>query len=132
MIARLSGLPRQGRDIPVVLEIASGDRYDVWVRRFNGQRLRTVERRGVWPPVERYGLLELSYEAEAGDGLTMRSIRARLRLGPFAVAIPRRLAPRDVATVTSRGERAVHVSVRAELPLFGLLIAYEGVIEEVT
>jgi hypothetical protein len=132
VIARIAGLPSEGRDVPFMLEIATEGRYDVWMRRFGGQKLRTLERRGAWPPIERYGLFEFVYEADAGERLTMRSVAVRLRLGPIVVPLPGLLAPRDVASVTARGERAVHVSVRAELPLVGLLIAYEGDIEEVT
>jgi hypothetical protein len=132
VIARIAGLPREGRDVPFTLEITTEGRYDVWMRRFDGQKLRTLERRGAWPPIERYGLFEFAYEADTDERLAMRSVSVRLRLGPIVVPLPRLLAPRDVASVTARGERAVHVSVRAELPLVGLLIAYEGVIEEVT
>lgn len=132
VISRIVGLPREGRDVPFSLEITRQAQHDVWVRRFDGRRLRTLERRGVWPPIERFGLLEFVYEADADERLTMRSISVRLRLGPVAVPLPHVLAPRDFASVEARGERAVHVSVRAELPFLGLLIAYEGDIEEVT
>lgn len=128
-LARWAGLPAAEDRVPVLLSIVPDGQEEEWRRRFAGQPL--VSRQSARPDgllAEQMGRLELRFKLKvvAGD-LHYTTTGSGLRIGPVFVPLPGWLGPRMEAWETSADEPGcVFVRVGVYLPLFGLLIAYQG------
>lgn len=137
LIATVMRLPAAGERVPVRLSVTPFPGGETWRRTFAGnsfdteQRIHSEEQHLM---ADRIGPTEIitRLEVEADGALVYRPLRVSLRLGDFLrVPIPRSLSPESSAREwASDKEPGVYVSVRVSLPLVGLLVAYEGYIEE--
>ncbi len=125
VIASLLRFPAEGEVVPLALRITSRGRRETWRRVFDKTPMVTtqydIEGRIL---VERLGPLALHFRLEVDAGaLVFRLVDARF----LGLSLPRFLRPR----VSGRewGPDRPRVAIRAEAPVFGLLLAYEGVLE---
>jgi hypothetical protein len=90
--------------------------------------------RGAGLLVERLGIMEMMMRLEVGGGaLSYQTVNAALRLGFLRVPLPNRLSPHVMALEKAVGDtNQIHVSVEVALPLLGRLIAYDGILTQVT
>lgn len=133
LLAVLLRLPPAGEAVPIGLEIARHGTQERWWRRFGDARVLTSCQMasGCGALLERYGLLELRFDvAVAHRALELHSTGARVAVRGLGVALPGWLLPQVRAVVAPSGPRAACVHVRVEVPVAGLLLAYEGTIEE--
>lgn len=133
LLAVVLRLPRAGEAVPIGLEIARHGTQERWWRRFGDAPLlasrQLASDRGAL--LERYGLLELRFDLRVADGaLDLRSTGARAAVRGLGVALPRWCSPRVHAVVAPFGPCAAYVRVRVAVPVAGLLLAYEGPVEE--
>lgn len=133
VVARLLGLPEGGEAVPLLLSVKTRDGGgERWRRTFAGKDFVTEQREHAGPLLaERAGPFELLYRLSAeGGALAYRQEGAALRAGRLRVGLPRRLAP-QVEAWERACEGGVRVSVCVTAPLFGLLVAYEGLVKTV-
>jgi hypothetical protein len=128
-VATAAGLPPAGDAVHVELTIDRRGPVELWRRSFGAHRSATIqlERPGALL-AERKGPVELRYRILVGEReLRLEPAGAFLTLGPIAIPLPARLAPRASATLVPSPEPGwAEVSVRIELPAVGLLLAYGG------
>lgn len=129
LVARLAGFPAAGENIDMQLVITPTDHGEQWHRTFAGLLMAsTLYPHAEGVVAERIGLQEVHLAVNVVDGaLHYRSQRAALCLGRWRLPMPRWLTPRVSATEMTDGA-GIAVTVEAHLPLFGLLIAYDGTI----
>jgi hypothetical protein len=127
MLARLLGLPAEGRSVPVRLHVQVAGEGERWERTFGSRVLATAQYPGpAGLLAERFGAVELRFRLEARRGvLAYRSTGAALRLGPARVPLPRWLAPRVRARERATAD-GVSVRVGVSSPFTGPLVAYAG------
>jgi hypothetical protein len=140
LVARVSRLPAPGRDVRVTLEVREQGDGARWTRRFGPTQLATtrlvttqrVDSRGRL--VERLGAIECAFRLLVDEhGLSYEQVGAALALGPLRVPLPRALSPRIVARVADMpAPGACHVTVGLVVPLAGLVLSYDGVVNPVT
>lgn len=124
-IAALLRFPPEGDRVPLTLEITGTAGRERWRRVFSRTPMVTEQRDdrgGVL--VERMGPLALHFRLDIdGGALVFRLIDARV----FGFSLPRRLRPR----VSGRewGSDRTQVAIRAEAPVLGFLLSYEGALE---
>ena len=124
-VAAILRLPPEGDAVECSLLIASRGGRESWRRVFGKNPLVSEQYRvegGIL--VERGGPVELHFRLEIERGaLVFKLVEARF----FGFRLPRRLQPR----VSGRewGADLPRVAIRAEAPVLGLLVAYEGTME---
>jgi hypothetical protein len=125
--------PETGEDVPCRLEIRRVRGGQAWLRTFAFARERRFDavlgwdgRRGV--QLERFGPLELDWHVrfEPPACLEIRSGRARLRLGPLRLPVPRVLTPDVEAIERALSRHELHVEVVMSHRLLGPLFGYGG------
>src|SRR5579884_2283937 len=103
--------------------------YEIWERTFGTRKLTSTQWAEGDRLLERFGHLLLCFSLEEKDSaLIFQPQRAYLVFGSLRVALPRALSPQVWGKVSglSGSGRGLAVSVRVELALGGLLLAYEG------
>lgn len=124
-VAAILRFPPEGDAVDCSLLIASRGGRESWRRVFGGNPLASEQYRvagGLL--VERGGPVELHFRLEIERGaLVFKLVEARF----FGFRLPARLQPR----VSGRewGADVPSVAIRAEAPVLGLLVAYEGTME---
>jgi hypothetical protein len=125
--------PETGEDVPCRLEISRREGGQAWRRTFAFARERYFDaviaydaRRRV--QVERLGPLELDWHVrfDPPGRLEIISGRARLRVGPVRVVVPRILTPDVRAVERALGRDRLHVEVTMGHRLLGPLFGYSG------
>jgi hypothetical protein len=133
MLIRLFGMPTSGEAIVIQLDISAVHETEVWVRRFGGKVVKTIQY-ATSPGVlrERFGAIELRFRLMVLDGgLRFEQIGAAVRLGSVVIPLPRFLRPSVEAYERGAESNQTHTYVAIKAPLIGLLISYEGVLDEV-
>ncbi len=133
-------LPEEGRDVPARLKVsdvsaqARGDPTgEIWSRSFGKHELTSFQdanQHGFLS--ERFGLTELLFRLEVVEhSLVFVTVGGALVVGPIRIRLPLRLCPEVRARVSGHeGNRErLNVSVSLRVPLFGLVLAYEGYID---
>jgi hypothetical protein len=126
-LARLLGLPREGRQVPTLLRVTARPGGERWERRFGAVAFVTDQHLGADGSLrERLGRIELRLQVDCEDGvLHFEPAGAVLRIGRWGLPMPAWLLPRISGRVFGDGECArVEIEVRAAL--LGLLIGYSG------
>ena len=130
-LARLTRLPATGEAVEMRLTVTRLKHGEEWGRVFAGRPL--VSRQ--WPRpdgllAERLGPVELRFRLKVmGGALNYQTRSVTLCLGALRIPLPHRLAPRVTAWEKPTADRdRVKVAVETHLPLFGLLLAYEGTV----
>jgi Domain of unknown function (DUF4166) len=129
LLARLLGLPHQGRNVPITVRITrQGDR-EIWERSFAGRLYVTEQIRQGPIRLERIGPIRLRFRLEPGPRrLFFRHEGSSLLVRGIAVKLPAFLAPRFSARAEERGEDAFCVTVRISVPIAGPLLTYRGIV----
>jgi saccharopine dehydrogenase-like NADP-dependent oxidoreductase len=126
LAARLFGLPRAGRALPVRVEMRRlADGSETWERAYPGaiMRSRLVPGREPGTLEERFGPLTARLAVVADpDGLTLEVTGARLS----GLPLPRMLAPASRAREGVDPEGRFTFDVPIRVPLFGRLSHYRG------
>lgn len=119
-LARLCGLPREGKSQTLTLETSwDGDRM-VWRRVFNGRAFVSKQVIGPGRVTDsvRFSQLEFVVETD-GSKVIFKSDRATV----FGIALPRAVRPVSTATLQPAG-KGWQVKVSVTAPLVGLLCEY--------
>lgn len=139
-LAWLLRMPREGKDVCARLLVCDGDHSavgkasaEVWERSFAGQTFTSFQSANPQGLLaERIALIELWFRLEASNhSLVFVPAGAALALGRIRMRIPPRLCPMVRGRVSASDEfsQRFTVSVSLALPVFGLVLAYEGFIE---
>lgn len=133
LLARLSKLPPDGRAVPTRLRVERMGSREFWRRNFGSFPLEStqhVPRDGIL--VERFGRIEFRFSAQARDGgIHFRQTRVAIVIGPCRMPLPAWLGPRvDAQEMPGNSEDQTRVRVTVRLALVGLLIDYQGRIEQ--
>ena len=129
LVCRVMGFPRHGADQPVSVTFTpTGDGGEEWQRDFAGRQYRSVFSRGEGSDaeylIEQMGAITAVFAlAVAGDRLRFEIIRCRC----LGIPMPWILSPRCVA-YESEQDGDFRFDIALELPVFGRLIAYRGVL----
>lgn len=121
-LARLMRLPSPGRDVPVHLEVRPDGDREIWLRRFAGRLLRTVQWKHGELLAERSGPLTLFMRLSADRHGIGFHYHASSFLG---IPIPRALATHVNARTTGT-PRGWLVEVIISSPIFGTITTYRG------
>lgn len=124
-VAALLRFPPEGDEVECSLLIASSAGRESWRRVFGKTPLVTEQYRAAGGHlVERQGPVELHFRLEVDRGALVFKLMETRFLG---FRLPARLRPR----VSGRewGADRTCVAIRAEAPVLGLLLAYEGTME---
>lgn len=120
----LGGLPSAGENVPLRLRVVAEGKRERWVREFGGHRLESVQwaERGLL--VESLGLVRLAFRLVVeGPALRLETVKAWV----LGIRWPLVLAPRGSGVEIGR-EDGCAILVRAEAPLLGTLVQYEGLV----
>jgi hypothetical protein len=116
-------LPPPGEDIPVTLEVVPQGERELWVRRFGGECLRTLQWQEGEFLVEKTGpLLFVFCLCADEEGITFRFQHNRLEAFPR----PHFTALGVDAAVQSEDDQGWRILVHITLPHLGRLTTYEG------
>jgi hypothetical protein len=129
-LRRLLGLPRPGTNQPLTVSFERHDRCEVWTRRFNHRRMRSVLSRRADSPLlyEQLGPARVGFALRRdGDAIDWQ-LRSVHLLG---LPLPRALQGKVLARSGVRdGRYRFQVDVR--LPWLGQLVAYDGWLESIS
>ncbi|MFU1477998.1 DUF4166 domain-containing protein [Roseovarius sp. C7] len=126
LAATLLGFPPEANSCPLRVEIRSHAQGETWVRHFGKTRLTSHQARQGARLTERFGPLTAAMRALPGpDGLHL----APERLSFLGVPLPRALLDRSPSFERTEGDRFLF-DVTVSSPVTGLIVAYEGWLEE--
>ena len=126
LTARLAHLPAEGEAVKLRLTVEPSLRGERWRRLFAGKPFTSLQRASGSLLTEQVGPIEIRFELDVDDGgLRYETKSVALRVGLARIPLPRWLCPRVRASEKPAGD-AVRIAVEVQLPLFGLLIAYEA------
>jgi uncharacterized protein DUF4166 len=139
-LAWILRLPEEGRDVQTRLKVndvndpARGNQPgELWTRTFRKRELSSFQfanQNGLL--AERFQLTELWFRLEAvKHSLVFVTVGGALVIGPIRIRLPLRLCPevRARASGSDENHERFDVSVSLRVPLFGLVLAYEGYID---
>ncbi len=132
-LARWSKIPPAGRALPTRLRVERKGSFEVWRRTFGSfphVSTQQVSRAGTL--VERFGGIEFCFKVQSRDsGIQFRQLRAAICVGRCKLPLPAWLGPRvDAQEMPGDLEYQTRVRVTVRLPLVGLLIDYQGEIDQ--
>jgi hypothetical protein len=129
-LARIFRLPQTAAEVETRLLIVPEDGCEWWQRSFAGTAFRTLQSRAGDSMIERWGCIEVRFTLRVEKRcLRYEQTGAAFRAGRLCLPLARSLAPRVEARESVLSAESVAVSVKVTLPLIGLLIEYEGVLE---
>lgn len=125
------GLPQSSDDLPVTVSIERDGAAEIWTRNFGSRRFRSVLRRsasdGKGRVRERFGPVSIEIDLALADNALSYPVGG----GSFArFRLPSFLVPRSETRESVDEDGRFCFSVRISLPLTGLLISYEGWLED--
>ena len=122
-------LPPNGESVPTHLLLRRSDGGEEWLRRFGTRELRSVQWEAGGVLMERFGAVQLRMRLTVeGSALAYELHGIDLKLGNLRLSLFPWLRPRIQARERADGE-TIHVTVRAEAPITGLLVAYDGTLQ---
>ena len=130
-LARWSRLPRSANAAATRLKITVEGTAQLWERQFGSDAFTTKQWMGDGGRlVERFGAWELSFDLHVEqEALYYVQRCTRLCVGRLRLRLPPTCAPLVSASEASDGPDRVRVTVTVTLPLFGLLVGYDGFLE---
>jgi hypothetical protein len=124
LLCRLGRLPPAGAEVPLRLRVVPEGERERWVRDFGGHRMESVQWAAGGLMHESLGAVRLAFRLTVdGTALRLEAVRAWV----LGVRWPMALAPRG-SGVEVGGADGCAIVARAEAPLLGLLIRYEGLV----
>ncbi|WP_422377308.1 DUF4166 domain-containing protein [Roseibium sp.] len=130
LVCRVVGFPAQTDSTPVSVTIERRGDCEIWERDFGGKVFTSVlslkGKPGTGIVQERFGPMTFDIHLNGQHG-TLAFPVARGRV--LGLPLPRWLLPVSEATETAKGG-VFHFDVRISLPLAGLLVRYQGKLEE--
>lgn len=124
LLCRLGRLPPAGEQVPLRLRVVPEGNRERWVRDFDGHRLESVQWTAGGLLIEALGPLRLAFRVTVdGPALRLETVQAWV----LGVNWPLWLAPRGTGVEVGR-EDGCDIVARAEAPLLGLLVQYEGLV----
>jgi hypothetical protein len=128
LIAWVGGLPPAGDAVPMELRIVAEGEAERWIRQFGRHRLESVQRAWKGLMVESFGAITLGFRLVI-DRDAVRLVPARAWV--LGIPWPLWLAPNGTGIEIGKDD-GCSIVARAELPLLGLLVQYEGLVVEGT
>lgn len=120
-----SGLPAQGRDVPLVLTIDAHECHSDWVRDFDGKK--TVSRlwfdEGRVAVTEKFGPFRMTLDLHAEKGQLILGVS---RFSIWGIPVPGFLHPVSETREFENGAGEFVFDVSGHLPGLGLIIRYVG------
>ena len=133
LLARALRLPEEGSDLPTTLRIVPTPHgSDEWQRRFGASALTTTQRTlGSGWMSEQFNCLELRFRVDRTPvSVHHVQMSAACRFGLLRIPLPRCLAPHVVGSeTTTTVPNRIRVQVEVRMPLIGVLLAYDGVVD---
>ena len=122
---KMNGLPPEGKNQELQLEIIRSPTNEVWKRSFNGQIFSTTqfERKGLM--VEKSGLISFGFSLLAKEG-AMYFQQKYMRFA--GIPVPNFFGVHTKASCAEENG-SWHVSVEVRSPLFGLMLKYSGIVQ---
>ncbi len=131
LVAALLRMPPAGERIDLTLAVEPAGEGEVWSRAFGGRPLKSWQWRRGALLVEAMGLVQLLFRLRAeGGALIFEHTESAFGGRRLALPLPRPLAPRVEGRAEADGD-GVRVAVRIHAPLAGLVIAYDGRVNEI-
>ncbi len=129
LVSFLFRLPPSGDNVPVRLSIRRASEAEIWKRTFGERRVISRQRAcGERLLCERFGPVEFRFRLIA-ERQAIRFSQTGVTL--WTVRLPHVLAPQvEAITWCEPGEQGLRVQVRVTAPVFGLLLRYEGLLNE--
>jgi hypothetical protein len=125
LLAALTALPAEGRDVPVTVVIRADAERETWTRAFRGQRMGSTLHARDGLLEEHLGPATFLFRLDAADGAIVWTLEEVRALGvPLPAAWFRGVTSRESAD----GPR-YRFDVRAQLPIAGLLVHYRGTLD---
>jgi hypothetical protein len=122
LLARLLRLPRDGRNVPVRLEVTAVPERETWRRHFAGRELTTSQWREGAHLVEKAGVLEFVVNVEGDE----RGIYHRFEYNRCCgIRLPHTLSLEVNGHALGDADRW-HLEVVISNPLLGMLTTYRG------
>lgn len=91
LLARLLRFPAPGDNVPVQLEVVSGENEEVWIRSFGGAVRKSIQSRAGDLLLERAGPVRVFFRVLAGDSeMRFESQSARLWMLPLPLRVEAR------------------------------------------
>jgi len=133
ILGRFSKLPAAGRAVPTRLRVERVGNCEIWHRTFGTFPLESTQHvpcAGVL--VEHFGSLIFRFKVQVRDGgIHFQQTRVSIRVGRCELPLPSWLGPRvDAQEMPEETENQTRVRVTVRLPIVGLLIDYQGRIEQ--
>jgi hypothetical protein len=130
VLASLMRLPQSSQSADTRLIVTRTGNSERWHRAFEGCDLVSYQYpTGDAEFGERIGILEFRFRVDARSGsLRFRQVGFALVTASRRVEVPARWAASVEAREDAAGARAVAISVRVTVPVFGPLISYDGII----
>ncbi len=122
MLARTMGTPQRTSQGPIHFELHAAPNEESWVRHFPQQTMRSVLGFEQGRVVERLRIVRLEFNLIENSG-ALRMALCRLRF--LGIPCPGWLRPELLAEESGDGDR-LYFHVRARLPGFGQVVAYQG------
>lgn len=135
LLACILRLPRSGMSVPLHLRIERTPAGETWHRRFAAQPCLRTKQWLLGPRLiaEQVGIacLVLAVSTDGG-ALHLQQVGAGIRVGGVHIPLPLAVCPRTAAHAVAADAGGIAVSVAVTLPRGRLLVAYSGVVDEVT
>jgi hypothetical protein len=127
------GFPKAGERVPTSVRIERTAQGETWTRRFGNavfqSRLTPPPSKSPGWITERVGPLSFDIDLDARLGRLYYPI-GFMRIG--SIPLPWFITPRSDTVEHLTGADTFYFSIHVKLPVFGLLIAYEGWLEDAT
>ncbi len=126
VVAWLIGFPRSGTDIPVGVDFELKGEREIWRRNFAGKTFSSTQEEGRGRyrrlMVERFGLAKFGFALVEDNGNLLLILR---RWSVFGIPLPPVLGPQGNTYEHAENDR-FNFSVEIKLPIFGLVVRYNG------
>lgn len=133
VLARWSKLPPAGRAVPTRLRVERKGIHEIWRRSFGSFSLESTQHVPcAGTLVERFGRIEFRFKVQARDGgIHFHQTRAAICVGRCRFLVPACLGPRvDAQEMPGETKNQTRARVTVRLPIVGLLIDYQGKIDQ--
>ena len=125
LLNRLMGLPPEGKNIKMELQIRKNNESEIWIRKFNGFELRTEQFKYKDQLIEKFGVFTLGLNLLVINGsLQFRQNFVRM----FRWRLPQAMSVNATASATEE-ENTWLLNVESNVFLLGLMFRYSGKIK---
>jgi hypothetical protein len=126
-LANFLSLPTEKEDMNVSVRLNTNGKKDIWIRNFNGKIFKSIQWDDGKLLYEKVKFTTLVFKIVVSDKMLDMQLQ---KLYIFGIPLLRFLHPKIIARETEVNGN-FHFFIQTTLPIFGLLIEYEGYFEQV-